>query len=548
MPSVLRVWRTIRHLRLHQIVNRLSRRLWRPAPTRGMSLLPRVPSGKWIVPVGHSREWEDANTVAILGEVGRIIDPPDWNFAFTDQLRRYHLHYLDQLGATEQPMPGFAAALLERWVAENAPGRGVGWDPYPTSRRLVNAVKAALGGMRLSDTARASMCDQCRYLLPRLEFHLLANHLLANAKALVFCGAFFSGTEADIWQRRGMQLLHKELAEQVVADGGHFERSPMYHSMILEDVLDLLNLARCFANSELERIVSRYAVPMLGWLAQLLHPDGDVAFFNDTTLGVAPSYAQLAAYATRLGVGLPQAVPVQGVNLQASGFIRVQSRGWLLILDAAGPAPPYQPGHARAGTLSFELSYASERILVNSGVSTYEPDSVRAAERGTAAHNALMIDEQNSSEVWQSFRVGRRARVSGVVLNEHADYVVAAASQDGFRHLPSKPMQTRKWRVCAEGVEVIDQVEGMGLAEISVLLHVHPDCQATQEGTHTIVVVSAAGARFRLELDGEMQWTMGTYQFGCAFGVRRHAKLITGTMLRELPVTARVHVLTLPGA
>ena len=36
----------------------------------------------------------------------------------------------------------------------------------------------------------------------------------------------------------------RELPEQILADGGHFELSPMYHALVLEDLLDLVNIAR----------------------------------------------------------------------------------------------------------------------------------------------------------------------------------------------------------------------------------------------------------------------------------------------------------------
>jgi len=42
---------------------------------------------------------------------------------------------------------------------------------------------------------------------------------------------------------RGQRLLARELREQILPDGGHFERSPMYHAILLKDVLDLLHLA-----------------------------------------------------------------------------------------------------------------------------------------------------------------------------------------------------------------------------------------------------------------------------------------------------------------
>jgi hypothetical protein len=48
-----------------------------------------------------------------------------------------------------------------------------------------------------------SLAVQARHLSRRLEYHLLGNHLFANAKALVFAGLFFQGDEADAWLADG---------------------------------------------------------------------------------------------------------------------------------------------------------------------------------------------------------------------------------------------------------------------------------------------------------------------------------------------------------
>ena len=69
---------------------------------------------------------------------------------------------------------------------------------------------------------------------------------LMGAKALAFAGVFFEGPEAAHWRKRGLVLLERERAEQVLADGGHFERSPMYHAIVASDLLDLAALASVF--------------------------------------------------------------------------------------------------------------------------------------------------------------------------------------------------------------------------------------------------------------------------------------------------------------
>lgn len=151
----------------------------------------------------------------------------------------------------------------------------------------------------------------------RLEYHLLGNHLLANAKALVFAGLFFSGGQADSWLRKGLKLLRAQLPEQILADGGHFERSPMYHAIILEDLLDLVNLAETYGHgaADWRTVVQR----MLRWLNAMSHPDGGIAFFNDAAFGIAPTLAELADYARRLGVSLPPIPVAEGEGRTAGG-------------------------------------------------------------------------------------------------------------------------------------------------------------------------------------------------------------------------------------
>ena len=61
-------------------------------------------------------------------------------------------------------------------------------------------------------------------------------------KALVFAGLFFNGKESNRWYQIGQKIIDKELLEQVLNDGGNFELSPMYHSIFLEDLLDLVNI------------------------------------------------------------------------------------------------------------------------------------------------------------------------------------------------------------------------------------------------------------------------------------------------------------------
>ncbi|MDB5526960.1 MAG: Heparinase family protein [Devosia sp.] len=397
-----------------------------------------------------------------------------WDDPAAERLWLYNLHYFEDLNAEDAAdRRAWHEAIIARWIVENPPGSAPGWEPYPTSLRIVNWIKFALAGNALSPEARHSLAIQVRWLTGRLEWHLLGNHLFANAKALVFAGLFFDGEEAEAWRLRGQRILDRELPEQILADGGQFERSTMYHALALEDGLDLLNLARAFCRpawAALDPAIAR----MRHWLAVMSHPDGEITFFNDAAIGIAPSPAELEHYAGRLDLP-PLVDPERPIaELPASGYVRVAVGPVVALLDMAPLGPDYLPGHGHADTLSLELSFNGRRVVVNSGTGVYGGSPERLRQRGTRAHNTVVLNGLNSSQVWGGFRVARRARPIDIVVQRNDDATLVAAAHDGYRHLAGNPVHRRQWRFTADEVRIEDTISG-AFRTATAHLHFHPD-------------------------------------------------------------------------
>ena len=240
-----------------------------------------------------------------------------------------------------------------------------------------------------------SLSEQAEWLRCHLEYHLLANHLLANAKSLVFAGKYLVRRD---WYEKGMSIFRRELPEQTCGDGVNFERSPMYHAIIFEDMLDLAEYTG-------EPIFKEYAARMASGMKLLTCPDGKIAKFNDATDGIAKEPGELLAHAVRLGIMLGREVPIAPPG---SGFLRRVAGEWTLLAKCDDIGPSYQPGHAHADTWSFELWRGERKLVGDTGCSTYVPGPVRRYERSTRAHNTVVVDGCDSSEVWASHRVGRR--------------------------------------------------------------------------------------------------------------------------------------------
>ena len=460
---ISRYWHTLRWLRPVQFYGRVWFRLWRPRPDLSSAPPLRAPSAAWQR-CARQASLTGPRSMRFLGVERELANGGDWNHSDWPKLWLYNAHYFDDLAATDaSERVQWHRDLIQRWVAENPPGHGNGWEPYPSSLRIVNWIKWTLGGNGLEPGAVHSLAVQVRYLRRRLEIHLLGNHLWANAKALVFAGAFFDGREAARWLGKGAALLERELEEQFLPDGGHFERSPMYHAILLEDVLDLLQLDRTFPGALPASLVSRLrerAGPMLRWLRVMTHPDGDIALFNDAAFGIAPRLEALEEYAQALGVEWNAGRLATLELLPDSGYVRMTAGPAVLIADVGPVGPDYLPGHAHADTLSFELSLHGERVLVNGGTSTYDAGPLRLRQRGTAMHNTVEVDGQDSSEVWSSFRVARRARPRDVRWEQHEGALVLEAAHDGYWRLPGKVIHSRRWELGEQGLAVVDVMSG----------------------------------------------------------------------------------------
>ena len=528
IAKALRLWHTVRWLKPVQVYGRVRFRLARPRPDLRPAPAVRAATGAWAMPARREQSLVAPTQMRFLNEE-RDLDVHGWDSKDLAKLWRYNQHYFDDLcafGAAERTE--WHRELIARWMRECAPGRGTAWEPYPTSLRIVNWVKWLRAGNEPVPGMLDSLAAQTRFLTKRLEWHLLGNHLFVNAKALVVAGLFFEGAEADLWREAGWRILRAEIPEQILADGGQFERSPMYHALAVEDMLDLLNAMRAWpgvcADLDEQSIAARIGA-MREFLRGVCHPDGEVAFFNDSVAGVAPTPAELEEYAARLGLpkvlqeARPPLAPApapSAVHFAATGMVRLEAGDAVAIVDVGDIGPDYLPGHAHADTLSFELSIGGRRALVNSGISQYGVGPERLRQRGTAAHNTVTIAGADSSEVWGGFRVARRARVSGVAVGSNEGECRARGTHDGFRRLAGGGTHTRGYALAGGRLTLTDEVDARQPAESH--WHFAPGYELWIGSDPAVLRASDGETTLELNAEGA-EWRVTRSTYSPRFGV-----------------------------
>jgi uncharacterized heparinase superfamily protein len=463
-----------------------------------------------------------------------------WREMSFPRLWLYNLHYLDDL-ANPELSDRAADEVLTSWQRSNPPCSRPAWEPYPTSLRIVNMSKRVLNGGSLPAAWPQLIATQAEAVARNLEYHLLVNHLLANAKALVFAGTILDGERADRIARTGLQILHAQIPDQILPSGAHCELSPMYHAIVVEDLIDLLNLAVAYPrapvhNSRFLLELSQSIQRMITWLRRISPDPSLLPRFNDSADGVSLALPSLERYANSVSGGGAPSIAQVGPQ-ESMPYVRLRSSSFDVIFDVAPVGPDFNPGHGHADTLSFEMYVKGSRVVANCGTSTYEPGEQRAFERSTAAHNAVIVDGSDSSEMWGAFRVGRRARVRDVHVS--SDGLSASGAHTGFCHLPGSPLHTRALALSDDVFSCRDSIVGRGTYKAEGHLHFEPDVEVERVGD-CIMLTTPAG-RLNVSIMGaEFELSRSTAAIGFGAVKERVCARWTRTGTGEFDVTTIV--------
>ena len=361
--------------------------------------------------------------------VFEVSSPPETS----THLGRFHRQYGDDvLEAARAGNLEETRRLVATWIEAHPPHVGDAWHPYPLSTRVGNWIAALtlMPELASADLSR-SLWRQLRRLERNVEDDVLGNHVIRNARALVLGGASFRAAGLT---RRGIDLLRREVPEQVLPDGGHYERSPSYHLVVLRD---LLEIHAASPHTWLADAIGR----MRAFAAALQRPDGAPALFNDGTIDV-PRHE------------LPD--PPEGMAVfPDSGFVVVREGALWLAFRCGAPSPEFLPAHAHADALSFQLWWHGLPVLVDPGTYTYEPGKERNWLRSTRAHSTICVNGRDQFRLRGAFRSGPLPKVS---LRYARDGAIEASVV-----LPGKVRHVRRIEWSADtGVIVVHDSLGAG--------------------------------------------------------------------------------------
>ncbi len=433
-----------------------------------------------------------------------------WNSADLSHAALCALHGFDwlrdlrELGGAEARRA--AREIVADWLAQHRRWSLPAWRADVTGRRLAAWLTHyetffASGEDRFRERLAESMVRQLRHLDRAWRLETRGAARIAALKGLIY-GGLCLGREKHF--DTGIRRLLDEIDRQILPDGGHVQRNPALLLLVLRDFLDLrgaLVAAKREVPAALQRGIDRIG-PMIEFLRL---GDGTLARFN----GTWPEDPRL------VDMVVDQANPdrARASRAPATGFERLAAGDLLAIVDGSAPAGPYFDDGAHAGTLSFEVSAGSDLLIVNCGAARTAGDAWLHAQRTTAAHSTVTVNERNSSQLLADGRLGARRAVTKTQRSAADGAQLLTMSHNGYLESDGIVHQRRLY-LSGDGADLRgeDSLSGRAGVPFAVRFHLHPAVNASllQSGRAALLKLRKGGG-WRLRASAPIELTDSVY-------------------------------------
>jgi len=358
-----------------------------------------------------------------------------------------------------------------------------GWLPHAVSLRILILCRfcAWQDGDSESDSKRLRrfIYKNAAFLANHVEYDIDGNHLIENAAALLMASQFFD-TAGENWDQLSRDIFDRTAEEQFLDDGGHFERSPMYHILVLQRYLtatDLLSVADTADDS-----IRKTAAAATGYLRALTPPDRRIPLLNDATFDEFLSLGVTLAYADAVGIA-PTHEPE---SMDDSGYYWVGNGESRMLLDGGPVGPPHLPGHSHNDMLSFLLWIDGQRVVTDTGTDHYASYDNRQYVRSVRAHNTVSLGDHEPIDIGGQYLMGRRTSPEVRYSRGQAIDVFAGSytkrSGRGIVYRHDRTVQSNGQWWC-----VLDAIDSTEIQRFRSRLHLSPTVSLSRTKDHITV-------------------------------------------------------------
>lgn len=375
------------------------------------------------------------------------------------------------------------------WSAENLGARIAAWIGFYN-------FYAPAASAELTQRMILSLHRQWKHLSRTVSPSLKGVGAVQAARGLIYGGLNFP--EGDNALGLACDLLQRQIAAEILPDGGHISRNPSTQLHVLRHLVDIRNVF-AEAGIRLPDTIGAGLAALIPGLKFFRHGDGGLALFHgaveETPLLIDAVLTQ-AVVRGRVVRRMPEA-----------GFERLLAGRSLLLVDAASPPPRSHGAEGHAGLLSFEFSVGKERLIVNCGAvpprsKMKEADRWRAACATTAAHSTLTLGDTNACDIDPDGGVIGHVQTSAMRFEEENAHGIELAHNGYYARFGITHSRVLKLSSDGEILKGRDLLQGKAGCAFALRWHFHPSVTVSlSQGGQTALLRTPSGSGWRLRVE-----------------------------------------------
>lgn len=427
--------------------------------------------------------------------------------------------WLDDMAAVGDAKARKAAQQwVSDWIARFGNGRGAGWTPDITGRRLIRWIAHGFFLLRGADKSASeayfkSAAQQAVFLSRRWQSARAGLPRFEALAGMIYAGLSLEGMENRV--APAIAVLTHDCKVQIGPDGAIPSRNP-------EEMLEILTLltwvetALRNADHEVPETLTAAMHRMAPTLRAMRHSDGGLARFHGGGRGLDGWLDQALA-----AVGTFEQ-PDRSLHM---GYGRLSAGRTSIVVDVDLPPSGIYAAEAHASTLAMEITSGRRPLIVNCGSGSNFGPEWRRAGRATPSHSTLCIEGISSSRITvaksgaELLQGGPREVQSNISTLPDAKRL--ATAHDGYRrtngltHVRTLDLSSDGRGIAGEDIlttldpadeplfdRALDRENLQGIPW-SVRFHLHPEVEAAVDlGGAAVSLTQKSGEIWVLRQDG----------------------------------------------
>lgn len=406
------------------------------------------------------------------------------------------------------------------------------WASYTVSRRIWNL--GLLGSLFKEDKSAHNriscrLSQNLQFLSDHVEYDVGGNHVAENAFALIFGGSILQ--DEDLISE-GLEILTKGLESQLLDDGMHYERSPMYHSILLFRGAWSLGVLEQ-AGYEIPQKVTQLFQSMYYALFRLAPGNANFPLLNDSVFQESPSRETCLELSERL-FGFER--PADRMLAGESGYYSVFSDDMMAIIDGGKPGPPHLPGHSHNDIGNLIVWLGENPILTDTGTYDYQSGERRTYSRSVSAHNTVQADDSDQTVTHGRFKMGPRPNIAAT--REEDGTVQVSFESPAF---VTNYCHKRRIQPIAGGIRITDSLRG-NATTYTARFHISPNIDVDTSRTRATLRLSN-GTILTLDISGIDELMLTKSEFYPEYGVAIRRPCLKATLRNRKNKTSQINTI-----